>query len=127
MSPPWAIVSLVAGTAVFMYLVARGASYVWGLPPLDRRLLRALELGREPPRSERPLRSVDLWTLLVLLMLVELAFILRFADAIAASDPVQGFIFGAHFVLALAWLAFLRARYASRRTEHASREPTHGG
>ena len=114
MTTPVAVLWAFVATAGFVYLATRSASYVWGRPPVAPRVLRALELGREPPRFARPWLSPDVWILLAMLGVVEFAIGSSLTDAMAAGDRVQVVGYLLHFLLACGWLIYLRARYAAR-------------
>jgi hypothetical protein len=103
-------------TALAIYLTVRVAAILWGTPPLDLRILRALEIRAPVGHSDQPLRSVDLWALVAILLLVEVATWMALSEKWRVADWVGTATFSAHFGLLALWLRYLRARYRTSVT-----------
>lgn len=101
-------------TATFAYLSVRIGEVFNGAARLHPRLMAALEMRRPRPRSQAPLRSVDLWLLVGLLILIEGTLGRQLIDAIAKGNGVVTLLIGAHFALSAAWLVYLRSAYNGR-------------
>lgn len=98
-------------TATFAYLTVRIVGVVSGPGRLHPRLMTALEVRRPRPRSLAPLRSIDLWLLVGLLIVIEGTLGKQLLDAMAQANWAGTLLIGAHFALSAAWLVYLRSAY----------------
>ena len=80
-----------------------------GFPYLATRLVAAFS------RLTHPMRSLDVWVLVALLLLLELTLARMFADAVASRDVGGVALTVGHLVFVIAWLVYL-----SRVTAKAS-------
>lgn len=99
-----------AFTAVFAYLTVRIVALVRGPLQLSQRILAVLELREQPRRDRAPITSTDFWIFLSMLAIVEFVMAGLLISEIAQGDLVGVAVLGCHFVLATAWLLFLRSR-----------------
>ena len=114
MSPENVLITF-AFSAGFAYLATRLVAAFWGLPRLAPRLRSVLELQKTPPRLTHPARSLDVWALLAMLLVLELTLARMFADAVSSRDVGGVALTVGHLVFVFAWLVYL-----SRVTAKAS-------
>jgi hypothetical protein len=94
-------------TAAFAYLTARLVALIWGVPRMAPRLRALLELRKELPRITSPARSLDVWVLLVILVIVELVLMRMLAGAVSSGDTPATAMLICHFLFAVSWVLYL--------------------
>jgi uncharacterized membrane protein len=99
-------------TAAFVYVSVRIFAYFRGVPALDSRLRRWLELGGDSAPASRPLVAPGLWILVGILALTEYTVVTDLARAFADADAARIALSVLHFVIAAGWLAYLSGKWA---------------